>query len=97
MSTLIASPQQRISISVDPTVMAGTDPYGLGFPVFDYVVGGDREVAVYELGGAVTAYLSYNLRFGHAVVIQNGFGQELYAGRSASEEESRSIVTRYLS
>ena len=97
MDTAYASPRQRIGAPVDPAVMGGTDPYGLGFPVSDYRVLNDREIAVYELGNGAQAYLSYNLQFGYAVVIQNCFGQELYAGRSASEQESRSIASRYIS
>lgn len=97
MDTAFASPQQRIAASVDPALMGGADPYSLGFPVSDYRVLNDREIAVYELGNGTQAFLSYNLQFGYAVVIQNCFGQDLYAGRSASEQESRSVASRYIS
>ena len=96
MNTVLTTPQQRITSSFDPSLMGGTDPYGLGYPVSDYRVLNDREIAVYELGNGAQAFLSYNLQFGYAVVIQNCFGQELYAGRSASEQESRSVASRYI-
>lgn len=45
MTTLIASPAQRIAAQVGPDAMVGTDPYALGFCVASYDASENREVA----------------------------------------------------
>lgn len=97
MTTLIASPAQRIAAQVDPDAMVGTDPYALGFCVAAYNASESREVAIYGLGDGLNVYISYNLRTGFAVVIRDAEGAELIASRVADEEEIRMVVARYIS
>jgi predicted histidine transporter YuiF (NhaC family) len=96
MTTLIASPAQRIAAQVGPDAMLGTDPYALGFCVASYNASETREVAMYALGEDLNAYISYNLKTGFAVVIRKTDGAELLACRVADEEEIRMVVARYI-
>jgi hypothetical protein len=96
MTTLIASPAQRIAAQVGPDLMVGTDPYALGFCVASYDASDSREVAMYGLGDGLNAYISYSLKSGFAVVIRDADGAELIACRVADEEEIRMVVARYI-
>jgi hypothetical protein len=97
MSTLIADPRHRVAEQVDPSLMTGTDPYEVGFCVSDYCNNGRSEVASYELGGGLTAFISYSLQRGFAVVIRDLNDRELYASRVADEVEIRGVLSNYLS
>jgi hypothetical protein len=96
MTTLLASPAQRIAAQVGPDAMLGTDPYALGFCVVSYNTSDSREVASYGLGDGLMAYISYSTRFGFAVVIKDAAGAELVAARVADEDEIRMVVARYI-
>ncbi|SDP48947.1 hypothetical protein SAMN04487914_11338 [Arthrobacter sp. ok909] len=51
MTTLPASPAQRIAVQVGPDEMAGTDPYAMGFCVAAYATSDTREVATPSVRG----------------------------------------------
>lgn len=97
MSTLIADPRHRVAERVDPALMAGTDPYEVGFCVSEYCNNGRSEVASYELGNGLTAFISYSLARGFAVVVRDLNDRELFASRVADETEIRSVLSNYLS
>ncbi|KRE52933.1 hypothetical protein ASG92_25010 [Arthrobacter sp. Soil736] len=97
MNTLIADPRHHVADRVDPALMAGTDPYSMWFCVCDYYNNGVSEVASYALGDGMTAYVSFSLRQGFALVVRDLYERELFASRMASEAEIRTALIDYVS
>lgn len=93
MSLDTAEPEAHI----DPYLLASTDPLNIGFPRTDHRRTSDRDVVEYHLENGSTAYVSYGPKFGHAVVIRDRGGIEVFAGRVDSQDDARSVVTGHLS
>lgn len=96
-ATLIANPGTRLAARIGPDEMEGTDPYGLGFCVSRYSNTGEREIAVYDIGGGMKAFIGYSDRYAYSLVVQDAIGTELAAGKFDHQEAVLEAIAPYLS